>query len=171
MTTLDISADQLEIGPLWPTAVDSEAEAQWWRTHQLFAEAWIRDEWDNGFASFDLLTDAARALLYVPVARGRRGTPGERPRPRLSWAEVDAYEILLAHTAFLPGGEDDPVHYVALIGRFVEELGDIGVIPLPEYERLQLEWATWAERLLESWATGCWYTRDGDVVAAGGNVH
>jgi|GEM_PF-2520635 len=160
-----------KIGLLWPGPFHCPHEEAWWRGHQSVAVAWIHDEWENGFAPLQMLTDAARVLLYVPVARGRRGNPDEFPRPRFSWAEVDAFEILMEHVVFLPGGEANPVLYLNTLGSFVDDLCLGGHIPAREAEALEREWGLWAERLLETWSTGCLYTREGNVVPASGHVH
>lgn len=156
---------------LWPGPYDTAEDAAWWQTHQPIAEAWIHDELEHGFASFEMVTDAARIVLYTPVARGRRENPHELPRPRLSWAEIDAYEILMDHALYLPGGESNPVLFLNTMGSFVEDLCLDGIIPEPEGDRLAEEWGLWTERLLETWSTGCLYLRDGNVVPIGGHVH
>lgn len=156
---------------LWPGPHRTPEDAAWWHTHQPIAEAWIHDELEHGHASFQMVTDAARIVLYTPVARGRRENPDEPVRPRLSWAEIDACEILMEHALYLPGGESDPLLFVDTMGSFVEDLCLDGIIPEPEGNRLAEEWALWSERLLESWTTGCIYTRQGNVVPMTGHVH
>ena len=156
---------------LWPGPYRSPEDAAWWHTHQPIAEAWIHDELEHGHADFQMITDAARIVLYTPVARGRRENPNEPPRPRLSWAEIDACEILMEHALYLPGGESDPLLFIDTMGSFVEDLCLDGIIPQPEGDRLADEWALWSERLLESWTTGCVYTREGNVLPMTGHVH
>ena len=148
-------APPLELGPLVPLGLGPEASDLWWTSHHALAEAWIREVLQRGEARLELAMHAARLLLFVPTVRFFN------ERAHYTWAEVDAYEVLFDHAEYLLGSTDAPETWLSLIGAFAAFLGEHGVIPPAEHARLVGEWSLWSDRLLEVWATGCWYERDG----------
>lgn len=115
-------------------------------------EAWLATRPRPGGVPTAEDSSAASSLLSVPVDRVTDGLLEGPKREPLSWAGIDACEILMHELVQPELPEDVDVEaYLQAIGSFAAFLGERGLIPAREHEQLQAEFGDWAARLLPLW--------------------
>ncbi|MEM6292334.1 MAG: hypothetical protein AAGA54_13755 [Myxococcota bacterium] len=136
----------------------------WCAEHQPIIDAWLLTQGIDPMNHDHVRSHAALMVVSVPTFRAESEASQLAAREPFSWAEVDAFEVLIGNAALGGCGLLDPADYVAAMGDFAEHLGALGIIPPAEATALTKDWPIWAARLLDLWEVGGRWLADGTYV-------
>ena len=135
--------------------------ATWCAEHQPVMDAWLLRQGIDPMDHGHVRCHAAAMVISVPTFRAESEASVLAQREPFSWADVDAFEVLIGNAALGGCGLLDPADYVAAMGDFAEHLGALGIIPAFEAATLTKDWPVWSARLLDLWEQGGRWLADG----------